>query len=106
MMDLVETMAENTHNVWAKERIKQGWTYGLTEDPMGKRSPHLVPYANVDDSIKSANRQTASEIVKTLFVYGYGLEPPSNESENGKINDFIIKAYHMKFQQLARRFAR
>ena len=31
MMELVELLAENTHNVWAKERIKQGWTYGLTE---------------------------------------------------------------------------
>ena len=29
--ELVEALAENTHNVWAKERIKQGWTYGLTE---------------------------------------------------------------------------
>jgi len=29
--DLVEQLAENTHNVWSKERIKQGWTYGLTE---------------------------------------------------------------------------
>ena len=33
MMELVESLAENTHNTWAKERIKQGWTYGLTEVP-------------------------------------------------------------------------
>ena len=31
MMDVVELLAENTHNVWARERIKQGWTYGLNE---------------------------------------------------------------------------
>ena len=31
MKDLVELLAENTHNVWAKERIKTGWTYGLHE---------------------------------------------------------------------------
>ena len=29
--DLVEQLAENTHNVWAKERIKSGWTYGISE---------------------------------------------------------------------------
>lgn len=29
--DLVEQIAENTHNVWAKERIKNGWTYGISE---------------------------------------------------------------------------
>ena len=31
MKELVELLAENTHNVWARERIKQGWTYGLNE---------------------------------------------------------------------------
>ena len=31
LLELVEALAENTHNVWAKERIRQGWTYGLTE---------------------------------------------------------------------------
>jgi ryanodine receptor 2 len=29
--ELVELLAENTHNVWAKERIKSGWTYGVCE---------------------------------------------------------------------------
>ena len=31
MQDLVELMAENTHNVWSQDRIQQGWTYGLNE---------------------------------------------------------------------------
>lgn len=31
MESLVELLAENTHNVWARERIQQGWTYGLSE---------------------------------------------------------------------------
>lgn len=29
--ELVDHLAENTHNLWAKERIQQGWTYGLNE---------------------------------------------------------------------------
>lgn len=29
--ELVEKLAKNTHNVWAKERIKNGWTYGVLE---------------------------------------------------------------------------
>lgn len=31
MEELVDQLAENTHNLWAKERIQQGWTYGLNE---------------------------------------------------------------------------
>lgn len=31
MEKLVEQLAENAHNVWAKDRIAQGWTYGSSE---------------------------------------------------------------------------
>lgn len=29
--ELIDQLAENTHNLWAKDRIQQGWTYGLNE---------------------------------------------------------------------------
>ncbi|KAL0274261.1 UNVERIFIED_CONTAM: hypothetical protein PYX00_006731 [Menopon gallinae] len=82
MEELVDQLAENTHNLWAKERIQQGWTYGLNEDPDLLRSPHLVPYAKVDEAIKKANRDTASETVRTLLVYGYNLDPPTGEQQD------------------------
>jgi hypothetical protein len=49
MQPLIESLARNTHNVWAKEKIKRGWTFGLSEfvDASQKRSPHLVPYDSV-----------------------------------------------------------
>ncbi|PIO64951.1 MIR domain protein [Teladorsagia circumcincta] len=28
---LIEALARNTHNVWAREKIKRGWTFGLSE---------------------------------------------------------------------------
>lgn len=31
VITLVEQLARNTHNVWAKEKISRGWTYGFTE---------------------------------------------------------------------------
>lgn len=45
------------------------------------RSPHLVPYSKVDEAIKKANRDTASETVRTLLVYGYNLDPPTGEQQ-------------------------
>ena len=81
MEELVDLLSENTHNLWAKERIGQGWTYGLNEDTDCKRSPHLLPYMYVDEAIKIANRNTASETVRTLLVYGYVLDPPTGDLE-------------------------
>uniref|UniRef100_T1E1N4 Putative ryanodine receptor n=1 Tax=Cupiennius salei TaxID=6928 RepID=T1E1N4_CUPSA len=96
MEELVELLAENTHNVWAKERIQQGWTYALCEDSILKRSPHLVPYKNVDDAIKKANRDTASETVRTLLTYGYILDPPSSEALEGAVGKKDIAKYDQR----------
>ncbi len=32
------------------------YVFAIFKDPDNKRSPHLVPYSNVDDIIKKANR--------------------------------------------------
>ena len=34
---LVEAMAKNVHEVWAKTRISQGWTNGETRDDRKKK---------------------------------------------------------------------
>lgn len=91
--ELVDQLAENTHNLWAKERIQQGWTYGLNEDSENYRSPHLVPYSKVDEAIKKANRDTASETVRTLLVYGYQLDPPTQEANEA----LLAEALRQKF---------
>lgn len=91
--ELVDQLAENTHNLWAKERIQQGWTYGLNEDSENYRSPHLVPYSKVDDAIKKANRDTASETVKTLLVYGYILDPPTGEANEALLAEALKQKY-------------
>ncbi|XP_055337214.1 ryanodine receptor-like isoform X3 [Paramacrobiotus metropolitanus] len=80
MEELVEILSENIHNLWAKTRIDQGWTYGLTKQPVTKRSPHLVHYVDVDDTIKKINRDTACEAVRTLLAFGYTIEPPAGDS--------------------------
>lgn len=91
--ELVDQLAENTHNLWAKERIQQGWTYGLNEDPETLRSPHLVPYSKVDDAIKKANRDTASETVRTLLIYGYNLDPPTGEGNEALLAEALRQKY-------------
>ncbi|KOB76511.1 Ryanodine receptor 44F, partial [Operophtera brumata] len=76
---------ENTHNLWARERIQQGWTYGLNENTHNLWARERIQQGwtyglnEVDEAIKKANRDTASETVRTLLVYGYNLDPPTGE---------------------------
>ncbi|XP_061097426.1 ryanodine receptor 3-like isoform X2 [Conger conger] len=76
---LVDKLAENAHNVWAKDRIKQGWTYGILQDLKSKRNPRLVPYALLDERTKKSNRDSLREAIRTLVGYGYNIEPPDQE---------------------------
>ncbi|XP_036448593.1 ryanodine receptor 3 [Colossoma macropomum] len=76
---LVDKLAENAHNVWAKDRIKQGWTYGIQQDLKSKRNPRLVPYALLDERTKKSNRDSLREAIRTLIGYGYNIEPPDQE---------------------------
>ncbi|CAB3399073.1 unnamed protein product [Caenorhabditis bovis] len=83
LQPLIEALARNTHNVWAKEKIRRGWTFGLSEyvDATQKRSPHLVPYDQVDERIKQANRESAAENIRALQLFGIFLEPPAHEHD-------------------------
>uniref|UniRef100_A0A914H250 Ryanodine receptor n=1 Tax=Globodera rostochiensis TaxID=31243 RepID=A0A914H250_GLORO len=84
MQSLIEALARNTHNVWAKEKIKRGWTFGISElvDASQKRTPHLVPYDQVDERIKEANREAAAENIRSLQLFGIFLEAPVLEHDD------------------------
>nr|XP_046257248.1 ryanodine receptor 2 isoform X2 [Scatophagus argus] len=77
--EVVNLLAENDHNVWARDHIKQGWTYGTQQDVKAKRSPHLVPYSLLDERSRRVGRESVKEAVCTLLAYGYNLEPLSQE---------------------------
>jgi ryanodine receptor 2 len=50
--DLVERLAENSHDLWAQPRMRDGWTYNPRRDDERKRHPDLVPYAELPESEK------------------------------------------------------
>ncbi|XP_039594621.1 ryanodine receptor 2 isoform X2 [Polypterus senegalus] len=76
---MVDKLAENAHNVWARDRIRQGWTYGIQQDIKNKRNPRLVPYALLDERTKKSNKDSLREAVRTLLGYGYNLEAPDQD---------------------------
>ncbi|XP_041340258.1 ryanodine receptor 1-like, partial [Pyrgilauda ruficollis] len=79
-LTLVDRLAENGHNVWARDRVQQGWTYSTTQDIKNKRNPRLVPYNLLDEGTKATNRESLCQAVRTLLGYGYNIEPPDQET--------------------------
>ncbi len=71
IMKLMEVLAENTHDVWARQRMSEGWRYGPRRDDGKKQHPSLVPYADLSESEKEYDRQTALETLKVIVALGY-----------------------------------
>ncbi len=68
---LVEEMAKNVHEVWAKSRMEQGWRYGPERNDTLKQHPCLVPYEELPDVEKAYDRDTAISTLKLICKLGY-----------------------------------
>ena len=72
---IIEQLAESTHDVWARQRLAEGWNYGPKRDDAQKKHPCLVPYADLPESEKEYDRKTAMETLKAIVALGYGINP-------------------------------
>jgi hypothetical protein len=73
LLDLTERLAENTHEIWARQRMSEGWTWGPERDDKAKKHPDIVPYGNLPESEKEYDRMTAMETLKVIMGLGYGI---------------------------------
>lgn len=68
---LVESLAENVHNTWARSRLDAGWSWGHERSDGLKTNPCLIPYAELPDAEKSYDRNTALATVKAILKLGF-----------------------------------
>ena len=68
---LVEALAENVHDTWARGRMDQGWTWGPERDDAGKKHPCLVPYEDLPELERDYDRNTAKATIKMILRSGY-----------------------------------
>lgn len=74
IMELCELISKNTHEVWASNRIKDGWTYGEKRDDQKKQHPCLIPYEELPESEKEYDRHTSYETLKLIVKLGYSIK--------------------------------
>lgn len=74
LLELTEAIAENTHEVWAKNRLDEGWAYGPVRDDVNLRHPGLRPYSKLPESEKEYDRDTAMNAIKLIVKLGYKIE--------------------------------
>lgn len=73
LLELTEKIAENVHDVWAQQRISQGWVYGEKRNDELKQTPCLVPYSELTEIEKEYDRLTALGTLKLIIALGYDI---------------------------------
>lgn len=71
IVELTERLAKNTHDVWAQERMAQGWTYGPARNDALKQHPSLIAYEDLPESEKVYDRNTTVQTLKAITALGY-----------------------------------
>jgi hypothetical protein len=74
ILELTERLAEHAHDVWARQRLADGWALGPQRDDARKEHPCLIPYDQLPDSEKQYDRAAALETLKAIIALGYRIE--------------------------------
>jgi hypothetical protein len=76
LRELAERLAENAHEVWAAQRMADGWTHGPARDDAEKKHPCLVPYGELPESEKTYDRRVSLETLQAIVALGFRIVPP------------------------------
>lgn len=68
---LTERLAEQVHELWSRQKLADGWTYGPRRDDALRQHPDLVPYSKLTDMEKEYDRVTALGTIRTILALGY-----------------------------------
>ncbi len=75
LTQLLEALAANAHDVWAAQRLQEGWRYGPVRDDDALRHPCLVPYDQLPEAEKDYDRNLVIETLRAILVLGYEIRP-------------------------------
>jgi class 3 adenylate cyclase len=83
LINLVEQLAEITHDNWVRQRLADGWTHGKRRDDLLKEHPCIVPYDDLPESEKEYDRKISLGVVQGMLALGYRVESPARPALSG-----------------------
>jgi RyR domain len=71
LTDLLEALAKNAHDMWALQRLADGWKWGHSRSDENKEHPGLVDYHELPESEKDYDRILVKSTIRAIIVLGY-----------------------------------
>ena len=73
-----EKIAPHIHDVWAINKIKNGYVYGKKTDDKTKTHADLKGYSELSSEIQDYDVQTAMGTIRALYALGYTINKQRN----------------------------
>lgn len=73
LLELSEKIAKNVHEVWAQNRMEEGWVFGPVRNDAKRETPCLVPYEELPEIEKAYDRDTALGTLRFIVSLGYDI---------------------------------
>jgi len=80
LYELTEILAQHAHDIWAEQRIMEGWSWGESRCDQTKKHPCLVPYDELPETEKEYDRRASMGTIKAILALGYHIEQPTKSS--------------------------
>ena len=74
LQGLVEKLAVNVHDIWADQRLQEGWKFGPARDDAKKEHPCLRPFSELPASEQEYDRRVVRDTLRALLALGYRIE--------------------------------
>ena len=100
LINLVEQLAEITHENWVRQRLADGWRHGQYRDDLHKEHPCIVPYEDLPESEKEYDRKISLGVIQAILASGYRIESASNPALSGPVCTLLAQKEVIADQQL------
>lgn len=71
LADMIEALAKHVHDIWALQRLADGWNFGEERNETAKTNPCLVPYEELPESEKVYDRNVVLGTVRAIIGLGF-----------------------------------
>jgi len=71
MLEIIEILTKNTHEVWAEQKIKDGWHYAEKTSDKDMAHSCIKEFEKLSEEEIRYDRNTVTEAIKVLIKMGY-----------------------------------
>eukprot|EP00941_MAST-03F_sp_MAST-3F-sp1_P001030 g1030.t1 len=76
---LIDAMCSNMHDIWARAKMEDGYTFGKASDEASKKSANLVDFCHLPKDQQEKNREIVRNCIKLLYALGHSLVPSKHK---------------------------